>query len=113
MRIDLQAFGFDLTYESRKKTERRLQFVFSWAVRDFRVLSVGLSDASSPHGGNCKQCRIQLLLADMPEIAVDDVEADLDAAIDRAVDRTERILTCRLERLHEQHHGYLSAMRQT
>ena len=45
MRIDLQAIGFDLTYELRKKTERRLQFAFSWEARDVRVPSVCLSDS--------------------------------------------------------------------
>ena len=103
MRIDIQAIGFDLTEGLREHTERRLQFALNWASHDVRTVTVRLFDINGPRGGNDKRCRIQIPLAGLQNVVIEDTETDLYVAIDRATERTERTVTRRLERLREHH----------
>ena len=43
-----------------------------------------LSDINGPRGGADKRCHLQVVLAGLPDVVVEDIEADLYVAIDRA-----------------------------
>ena len=113
MRIDIQAIGFDLTEGLREHTERRLQFALNWASHDVRTVTVRLFDINGPRGGNDKRCRIQIPLAGLQDVVIEDTETDLYVAIDRATERTERTVTRRLERLREHRHDRLNTKERT
>lgn len=111
MHIDIQARGFPLTEGLRAHTERRLKFALSWASHDLRKVVVRLSDINGPRGGEDKRCCIQVVFPGVPDVVIEDTEADLYVAIDRAVDRTERSVARLLERQREHRHGaFKSAM---
>ncbi len=57
-----------------------------------------LSDINGPGGGADKRCHLQVVLAGLPDVVVEDVEADLHAAIDRAADRAGRTVLRKIGR---------------
>jgi hypothetical protein len=57
-----------------------------------------LSGINGPHGGADKCCHLQVVLDDLPNVVVEDIEADLTIAIDRATDRVGRSLVCKINR---------------
>ena len=57
-----------------------------------------LSDINGPHGGADKRCHLQVVLAGLPDVVVEDTEADLYVAIDRATDRAGRTVVRRIDR---------------
>ena len=59
---------------------------------------VRLSDINGPRGGEDKCCHIQVALAHLPDVVIEDTEADLYAAIDRAADRAAHTVGRRLMR---------------
>lgn len=98
MQIDIQARNFPLTSALRGHIERRLGFALS--TRDDHILriTVRLSDINGPRGGADKCCHIQVVLPHLPDVVIEDTEADLYAAIDRAADRAGRTVGRRLAR---------------
>ena len=59
-----------------------------------------LSDINGPRGGEDKRCQLQVSLAGLPDVVVEDTEADLYFAIDRAADRVGRSVMRKLDRMH-------------
>jgi len=98
MQIDIQARNFPLTDALRGHIKRRLGFVLSARDEHIRRVLVRLSDINGPRGGADKCCHIQVLLAHLPDVVIEDTEADLYAAIDRAADRAGRTVGRRLVR---------------
>lgn len=98
MQIDIQSRNFSLTNALRGHVERRLGFALS--TRDDHILriTVRLSDINGPRGGADKCCHIQVVLPHLPDVVIEDTEADLYAAIDRAADRAGRTVGRRLTR---------------
>jgi ribosome-associated translation inhibitor RaiA len=45
-----------------------------------------------------KRCHLQVVLAGLPDVVVEDTEADLYVAIDRATDRAGRTLVRKIDR---------------
>jgi len=109
MRIDIQARNFPLTDTQRSHAERRLRFSLTCCDDRIRRVVMRLSDINGPRGGADKRCHLQLVLAGLPDVVVEDTEADLYVAVDRAVDRAGRTLLRRIDRqqaapagIHEQ-----------
>ncbi|HHJ16919.1 MAG TPA: HPF/RaiA family ribosome-associated protein [Gammaproteobacteria bacterium] len=98
MQIDIQARNFQLTEALSNHTERRLGFALSARDDHIQRVIVRLSDINGPRGGVDKHCHIQVVLAHMPDVVIEDTEADLYAAIDRAADRAGRTVARRLAR---------------
>ena len=98
MQIDIQARNFALTDALRSHTERRLGFALSTRDNHIQRVLVRLSDINGPRGGADKCCHIHVALARLPDVVIEDTEADLYAAIDRAADRAGRTLGRRLVR---------------
>jgi ribosomal subunit interface protein len=98
MQINIQARNFPLTDALRSHTERRLGFALSARDDHIQHVIVRLSDINGPRGGADKCCHIQVALARLPDVIIEDTEADLYIAIDRAADRAGRTVGRRLVR---------------
>jgi putative sigma-54 modulation protein len=98
MQIDIQTRNFPLTEALRSHTERRLGFALSARDKHIQRVIVRLSDSNGPRGGADKCCHIHVALDKMPDVVIEDTEADLYTAIDRGADRAGRTVARRLVR---------------
>ena len=98
MQIDIQARNFSLTDALRSHAERRLRFALTCCDDHIQRVVVRLSDINGPRGGADKRCHLQVVLAGLPDVVIEDTEADLYVAIDRATDRAGRTVGRRLAR---------------
>jgi len=98
MQIDIQARNFSLTKALRGHIERRLGFALGSREHHIQRIIVRLSDINGPRGGIDKHCHVQVMLAHLPAVVIEDTQADLYAAIDRASDRAGRTVGRRLTR---------------
>lgn len=98
MQTDIQARNFSLTDSLRDYSEKRLHSVLSCCSEHIQQVVVRLSDINGPRGGEDKCCHIQVMLAGLPDVVIEDIETDLYIAIDRATDRVGRILVRRIKR---------------
>ncbi len=86
--------------------ERRLRFALTSAGNHVQRIVVRLSDINGPRGGEDKRCHLQVVLAGLPDVVVEDTEADLYFAIDRAADRAGRSVMRKINRKQTlQKHG--------
>ena len=98
MKIDIQSRGFSLTEALQNHAQRRLHFAMSYSSDHINRVIVRLSDVNGPRGGADKCCHIQIVLAGIPNVVVEDTEVDMYAAIDRACDRARRTVVRRIDR---------------
>lgn len=98
MQIDIQCRGFALTDGLRDYTKKRLACSLSHGEENIGRVIVRLSDINGPRGGEDKRCHLEIRLKGLPEMVVEDTQADLYAAIDRASERAGRTLTRQLAR---------------
>ena len=98
MQIDIRAHDFPLSDALRSHAERRLRFALSCCDEHIQRVVMRLSDINGPRGGADKRCRLQVVLAGLPDVVVEDVEANLYVAIDRATDRAGRTLVRKINR---------------
>ena len=98
MKIDIQSRGFSLTEALHNCTQRRLHFSMSYCSDHINRVVVRLSDVNGPRGGKDKCCHIQIILAGISNVVVEDTEVDMYAAIDRAIDRARRTVARRVDR---------------
>ena len=101
MQIEIQARNFPLTGALRNHIKRRLGFALSTRGDHIQRVIVRLSDINGPRGGSDKCCHIQVVLAQRPDVVIEDTETDLYTAIDRAADRAGRTVGRRLARLRD------------
>ena len=99
MQIDIQARNFSLTDTLRSHVERRLRYALICCDNHIQRIVMRLSDINGPRGGEDKRCHLQVVLNGMPDVVIEDIEADLYIAIDRAVDRAGRTVVRKIERL--------------
>jgi ribosomal subunit interface protein len=98
MQIDIQARDFSLTDALHSHAERRLRLALTYYGDHIQRVAMRLSDINGPRGGAGKRCHLQVVLAGLPDVVVEDIEEDLYIAIDRATDRAGRTVGRRLER---------------
>ncbi|MEJ2693269.1 MAG: ribosome-associated translation inhibitor RaiA [Candidatus Thiodiazotropha sp.] len=98
MQIDIQSRNFSLTDALRSHAERRLRFALTCYDDHIQRVVMRLSDINGPRGGSDKRCHLQVVLAGLPDVVIEDTEADLYVAIDRATDRAGRTLIRRVDR---------------
>ena len=101
MQIKIHTQGFLLTEELRAHVERRLQFSMNRFQDHVLRVTVRLSDINGPRKGVDKHCQVQLHLRDLPEIVINDTEADIKVAVDRAAERIGRTLGRILQRTRQ------------
>jgi predicted RecB family endonuclease len=57
-----------------------------------------LSDIDGPRSGADKRCHLRVVPAGLPDVVVEDTEADLYVAVDRAVDLAGHTLVRKIDR---------------
>ena len=98
MQIDIQACDFSLTDALRSHAERKLRFALTCCVDHIQRVVMRLSDINGPRVGADKRCHVQIVLAGLPDVVIEDTEADLYVAIDRATGRAGRTAVRRINR---------------
>ena len=98
MQIDIQSRGFSLTDALLSYAQRRLLFAMSYCSGHVNRVVIRLSDINGPRGGADKRCHIQIALAGIPDVVVEDTEVDMYVAIDRATDRARRTVVRKVDR---------------
>ncbi len=98
MQIDIQARRFTLTDALRSHAERRLRLALTCCDDHIQRIIMRLSDINGPRGGVNKHCHLQVILAGLPDIIIEDTEADMYVAINRASDRAGRTLVRKVNR---------------
>lgn len=101
MQLDIQCRGFDLTDSLRDYAKKRLAYNLNCGDSHIARVIVRLSDINGPRGGKDKRCHLELRLKGLPEVVIEDTEADLYVAIDRAAERAGRALLRCLARQRE------------
>jgi len=98
MQIDIQARQFPLTDALRSHAEWQLRFALTYFDNHIKRVVMRLFDINGPSDGTEKRCHLQVVLAGLPDVVIEDTEADLYVAIDRATDRAGRTVERRLAR---------------
>ena len=98
MQIEIQTHGFTATEALREHVERRLRHAFGCCADRISRIMVRLSDINGPRGGVDKRCQVQVRLATLADVVIEDTEADLYVAIDRATERAVRTVVRHLAR---------------
>jgi ribosome-associated translation inhibitor RaiA len=98
MQIDIQSRGFSLTDTLFSYAQRRLLIAMSYCSGHVNRVVIRLSDINGPRGGTDKRCHIQVALAGIPDVVVEDTEVNMYAAIDRAIDRARRTVFRKVDR---------------
>ena len=98
MQIDIQTHGFTATEALREHVTRRVHHAFGCCADRISRIMVRLSDINGPRGGVDKRCQIQVHLATLADVVIEDTEADLYVAIDRATERAGRTAVRHLAR---------------
>ena len=98
MQINIQAKQFSLTEALRSHAERRLRSTLTCFGDHIQRVIMRLSDINGPRGGEDKCCHLQVVLSGLPDVVVEDIEADMYVAIDRATDRAGRTVVRKLDR---------------
>ena len=98
MRIDIQGHGFTATQALRVYVARRVQLALECCADRITRTTVRLSDINGPRGGVDKRCQIQVRLATLADVVVEDTETDLYFAIDHAAESAGRTAVRHLAR---------------
>ena len=100
MRINIETHGVRLTDNLRKHIEQRLQFCLASTGEQVKRTVVELTDTSESHEERKGVlCYLKVKCADMPDVIVEDIEADIFFAINRASDRARRTVQRELNRV--------------
>lgn len=90
MKIDLQSPDFEITKAIRDyvtdKTNRSLSSISGNLIG----VTIHLRDVNGSRGGQDKECKVELSLADMPSIMVKKRSSDAYVAIKKAISRASR-----------------------
>ncbi len=98
MQIDIQARHFTLTEALRSHAENRLRLALTCCGDHIQRIVMRLSDINGPRGGSDKRCHLQVVLAGIPDVVIEDTEANMYVAINRAADRAGRTLIRKVNR---------------
>lgn len=99
MQIDIQSRGFSSSDTFVSYSRQQLLHALAYCSGHVRQVVVRLSDNNASRGCAQKRCHIQVMLAGLPDVVIEDTQADLFAAIDRAVARTKRTVVRNVDRL--------------
>ena len=98
MQIDIQTRGFSLTNALLGYSQRRVLGAMAYISGHVNRVVIRLSDINGPRGGADKCCHVQVALAGMPDVIVEDTEINMYTAIDRAIDRARRTAVRKVDR---------------
>jgi ribosomal subunit interface protein len=103
MQLDIQARSFSLTTALQNYAEMRLRSSLTCFSENIQQVDMRLSDINGPRGGSDKRCQVRIILAGLPDVVVEDTQADLYLAINRSVERAGRTVRRRLNRSRNMH----------
>lgn len=98
MQIGIQSRNFSLTNPLRHHAEKQLHSALSCCSDSIQRVVMHLSDINGPRGGEDKCCHLQVVLEGLPDVVIEDVEADLYVAIGRAAERAGRTVVRKIEK---------------
>jgi putative sigma-54 modulation protein len=98
MQVDIQSRGLSLTNEFVSYYRQKVILALAYCSGHVRQVIVRLSDINGHHRGTQSRCHIHVKLAGMPDVVIEDTQADLYGAIDRAVNRAKRIVVRTVDR---------------
>ena len=99
MKIDIQSTGISLADTFVNYYRQQIGLALAYCSGHVRQVVVRLSDINVSHGCAQKRCHIQVKLAGIPDVVIEDTQTDLYTAIDRAVARTKRTVVRKVDRL--------------
>jgi len=98
MHIDIQSRSFPLTMALRDYVKRRLLSALNRRDEHIQKVVMRLSDINGPRGGEDKHCHLQVVIAGVPDVVIEDTEENMYNAIDRATERAERAVARKIDR---------------
>ena len=98
MQIHIQSRDFSLTESLLGYAQQRLIFAMAYCSGHVKRVVVRLSEINGPHGGAGKRCHIQVVLAGIPDVVIEDTQVDLHSAIDHAIARAKRTVVRQVDR---------------
>ena len=116
MRIDIQTKNFSMTDALHSHAERRMRFALTRGDDHIRRMVMRLSVINGPRGGAVMRCHLQVMMARLPDVLVEDIQADVYLAIDRATDRAGRTVVRKIDHhqgLLKEDHAFESKVPQT
>jgi hypothetical protein len=87
MHLDIRRQGIEINDEAKARLLRRLDFALGRLGRHVSRVWVHLADENGQRGGIDKRCRVLVRLQHLPDVLVEDRDADLNVLIDRTVNR--------------------------
>jgi len=87
MQVDIQARAFSLTKALNRYARQKLVSSLACCEDSIQRVVMRLSDINGPRGGQDKLCHIQVVLAGLPDVIIEDTEVDMYDAIDQATAR--------------------------
>ncbi len=98
MQIDIQARQFTLSDALSSHVENRLHTALSCCKEHVQKVVIRLSDINGPRGGVDKHCLLKVVLSGIPDVVIEDTEADMYVAINRATERAGRTVRRKVNR---------------
>ena len=98
MNLHIQSKTFSLTGALKQYVKRKVDSVIQQRADHIQRINVNLSDINGPHGGIDKRCQVHLVIPRMPDIVIQDTQANLYNAIDSAISRAKVALSRKLAR---------------
>lgn len=98
MHVEIRHQGIEINEATRARLHRRLEFALGRAEPHIARVWAHVAELNGPRGGIDKRCRILVRLQHLPDVMVEDNNADLNTAIDRAVNRAGLAVRRELER---------------
>ena len=90
MRLTIKARGIELTEELQTFITRRVHFAMSRMVDVVRRVDVNVIDVNGPRGGVDKLCRVRVHGLGLPEIIIEERDAQTESAVATATARASR-----------------------
>jgi len=87
MQLDIRRQGIEIDEAAKARLLRRLDFALGRLGEHVMRVWVHLADENGPRGGIGKRCRILVRLQQLPDVLIEDRDADLNVLLDRTVNR--------------------------
>jgi len=100
MQVDIRRHGIELDEATRTHLERRLDFALGRLDHRVVRIEVNLVNENGQANAVGQRCRILAHLKHLPDVLVEDQDADLIALIDRTVNRVGQAVRRELDRRH-------------
>ncbi len=96
MKIDIQNCLTELDQSLEEDIQRRLRLALSKMAAYISSITFIISDAIDPNGKVEKHCFLTISLYRMPNIVIEETQADLYFVIDRVIHKATRTLSRKL-----------------